>query len=48
VEALAEGRTGLLAGLLKGEIRMTPLVEVVANQKTLDLRLLEPARVLAK
>jgi 6-phosphofructokinase 1 len=35
-------------GLVKGEISATPLTEVVANKKTLDLRLLELARMLAR
>jgi 6-phosphofructokinase 1 len=47
-EHLALGEYGVLVGLLKGEIAATPLAEVVANQKPLDLRLLELARVLAK
>ena len=47
-EQLARGERGLLVGLLKGEIAATPLAEVVANKKPLDLRLLELARVLAK
>jgi 6-phosphofructokinase 1 len=47
-EHLARGEHGLLMGLLKGEIAATPLAEVVANKKPLDLRLLELARVLAK
>jgi len=48
IEHLARGEHGVLMGLLKGEIVATPLAEVVANQKPLDLRLLELARVLAK
>jgi len=47
VELLARGKHGELVGLLKGEIATTPLAEVVANIKPLDLRLLELARVLA-
>ncbi|MGA9352004.1 MAG: 6-phosphofructokinase, partial [Anaerolineae bacterium] len=47
-EHLALGKHGLMVGLLKGEIAATPLVEVVANKKQLDLRWLELARVLAK
>ena len=47
-EQLARGERGLLVGLLKGEMAATPLAEVVANKKPLDLRLLELARVLAK
>jgi 6-phosphofructokinase 1 len=45
---LARGEHGLLVGLLKGEIAATPLAEVVANKKPLDLQLLDLARVLAK
>ncbi|OGO40480.1 MAG: 6-phosphofructokinase [Chloroflexi bacterium RBG_16_57_9] len=48
VEALAAGETGVLAGLLKGEVRTTLLAEVVANKKPLDLYLLELSRVLEK
>ncbi len=47
-EHLARSEHGVLIGLLKGEIVATPLAEVVANKKPLDLRLLELARVLAK
>jgi 6-phosphofructokinase 1 len=47
-EHLARGEHGILMGLLKGEIAATPLAEVVANKKPLDLRLLELACVLAK
>jgi 6-phosphofructokinase 1 len=47
-EHLARGAHGILVGLLKGEIAATPLAEVVANKKPLDLKLLELARVLAK
>jgi 6-phosphofructokinase 1 len=48
VERLAHGEHGILVGLIKGGIASVPLVEVVANKKTLDPRLLELARVLAK
>jgi 6-phosphofructokinase 1 len=48
IEHLTRGEYGVLMGLLKGEIEATPLAEVVANKKPLDLRLLELARVLAK
>jgi 6-phosphofructokinase 1 len=47
-EHLARGEHGLLVGLLKGEIAATPLAEVVANKKPLDLQLLNLARVLAE
>ncbi len=47
VEQLIAGRHGVLMGLRRGEIAATPLEEVVANKKTLDLRLLDLARKLA-
>jgi len=47
-ELLASGKSGHLMGLLKGRIAATPLSEVVAKRKTLDLRLLDLAQVLAK
>jgi 6-phosphofructokinase 1 len=47
-EHLARGEHGVLMGLLKGVMAATPLAEVVANKKLLDLKLLEMARVLAK
>ncbi|MCI0392708.1 MAG: 6-phosphofructokinase [Acidobacteria bacterium] len=45
---LGRGEHGVLVGLVKGEIAATPLDEVVANRKQLDLGLFELARVLAK
>jgi 6-phosphofructokinase 1 len=48
VECLARGEDGVLVGLLRGEIATTPLAEVVANKKPLDLSLLELARVLSR
>ena len=47
-ERVVRGEHGVLVGLVKGEIAVTPLAEVVANKKPLDPRLLELARVLAK
>jgi 6-phosphofructokinase 1 len=47
-ERLARGEHGLLVGLVKGDIAATPLAEVAAQQKPLDQRLLELARVLAR
>ena len=47
-EQLASGKHGVLMGLIKGEIAATSFAEVVANRKTLDLRLLALARVLSK
>lgn len=37
----------MLFGLMRGDIRATPLKDVVSNKKELDLELLEMARVLA-
>lgn len=48
VGRLAGGEKGVLVGLLRGQIATTPLSEVVANKKPLDLSLLELARVLAR
>lgn len=47
VRTLAAGEHGVLMGLLRGEIAATPLAEVVANRKVLDLELFELARVMA-
>ncbi len=46
-EQLASGEHGVLIGLLKGVIATTPLADVVANKKSLDLGLLELAHLLA-
>lgn len=48
VRRLAKGEHGVLVGLLRGEVSATPLGEVVSNKKTLDLDLLEVARILAR
>ena len=48
VERITRGEHGALVGLVRGEISATPLAEVVANKKPLDLRLLELARMLAR
>jgi len=47
-ERLAGGEHGVLVGLLKGEIAATPLAEVAARRKPLDLGLLELAKTLAQ
>jgi 6-phosphofructokinase 1 len=36
IERLSRGEHGVLVGLIKGEIAVTPLDEVVANKKALD------------
>lgn len=48
IEALARGEHGVLVGLQKNVIMTTPLAEVVANKKPIDLHLLELARTLAQ
>ena len=48
VEQISQGQQGMLIGLVRGEIASTPLVDVVANKKPLDLRLLELASILAR
>jgi len=45
---LAQGKYGIMAGLMRGQVTATPLAEVVANKKPLDVNLLKLARVLAK
>ncbi len=47
IEQLAQGHTGVLVGLQQGQMGTTPLAEVVASKKALNLRLLELAHTLA-
>jgi 6-phosphofructokinase 1 len=47
-DCLARGETGRLVGLQRGEIRATPLDEVVGVPRKLDLDLLRLQKVLAK
>ena len=47
-EVLISGKHGILVGLIKGEIATTPLAEVAAKKKGLDLNLLDLAKSLAK
>lgn len=47
-QRLIHGESGILVGISHGEIRTTPLAEVVANRKPLDAKLLELAQVLAQ
>ena len=48
VDALAEGRCGVLVGVRKNELALTPLAEVIAGKKPLDENLLRIAGVLAQ
>ncbi len=44
IEALARGEKNVLVGLIKGEIKTTPLEEVVCGKKQLDLSLFDLQR----
>jgi 6-phosphofructokinase 1 len=48
IDQLSRDRYGAMVGLIKGEIAATCLTEVIANKKSLDLRLMELATVLAR
>jgi 6-phosphofructokinase 1 len=48
VQRLVQGEDGMLVGMIGGQIATTPLDEVVANRKPLDLSLFELARVLSQ
>ena len=48
VDCLARGEHGKLLGLVRGEVRGTPLEEVVGQPKVLDLDLLKLQKVLAQ
>jgi 6-phosphofructokinase 1 len=48
VQRLAQGEHGVLVGIGGGEIVTTPLAEVVANRRPLDLSLFELAKVLSR
>ena len=45
---LARGESGVLVGLVRGQIATTPLAEVVSTKRPLEPELLELARVLAQ
>jgi 6-phosphofructokinase 1 len=48
VDHLARGQHGCLVGLQRGDVRSTPLEDVVGVRKSIDLELLEIQKVLAK
>jgi len=48
VQRLAAGEDGVLVGMIGSQITSTPLDDVVANRKPLDLSLFELARVLSR
>lgn len=47
-DCLQKGERGVLVGLNKGDVTCTPLAEVVANKKQIDLNLLDLARELSR
>ncbi|HSS40632.1 MAG TPA: 6-phosphofructokinase, partial [Polyangia bacterium] len=47
-DCLARGEHGRLVGLSRGEIKTTPLAEIVGQTKPIDLSLLELQKVLAQ
>jgi len=47
VECLSRGESGVLVGLLHGEIAATPLAEVAGRTRPANAELLELARVMA-
>jgi 6-phosphofructokinase 1 len=47
IETLASGRHGVLAGIIKGEVIVTPLAEITGRTRPADASLLELARVMA-
>ncbi len=46
VECISSGEFGVLVGLRNNEVKTTPLIDVVKNKKTLDLRLFDLAKSL--
>ena len=47
VETLSKGKNGFLMGLKNGRLAATPLEEVAAKKKELDLKLVSLAKVLS-
>lgn len=48
IDVLAEGRHGVLVGMIDGRLASTPLAEIAGRDKPVDASLLELARVLAQ
>jgi 6-phosphofructokinase len=46
VAAVARGESGVLAGMTRGRVSLTPLSEVVGVQKPIDPELFDLAKVL--
>jgi 6-phosphofructokinase 1 len=47
IDTLASGREGVLAGIVKGDVLITPLAEITGRTRPADAGLLELARVMA-
>jgi 6-phosphofructokinase 1 len=47
VDALADGKHGVLVGIVRNEVKRTPLAEVAGRTRPVDTALLELARVMA-
>jgi 6-phosphofructokinase 1 len=47
IETLEQGRHGVLVGMIKGDIAVTPLAEIAGKMRPADASLLELARVMA-
>ena len=47
VDALAAGRHGVLAGIIRGDVVLTPLQEIAGRMRPADAQLLELARIMA-
>src|SRR5438552_160232 len=47
IDTLAQGKHGVLVGILKGEVAVTPLAEVAGKMRPADASLLELARTMA-
>src|SRR5262245_9952243 len=47
VDALADGQHGVLVGIVRNEVKRTPLVEIAGRTRPVDTALLELARVMA-
>ena len=47
IATLAEGRRGVLVGIVKGDVQVTPLADIAGKMRPADATLLELARVMA-
>ena len=47
IETLANGKHGVLVGIIKGDVAVTPLAEITGKMRPADASLLELARVMA-